>query len=106
MDLRRMNSEVNESRGEKALGSFRSLGSAEEALGEGEGGSEERVREEQTKWLTRDMRTPRHVPELEIPGLLSSNQRKHQDIWEAPKWAVTGSGYDEIYGEDGFLLKD
>lgn len=106
MNLRRMNSEVSESRGEKAHGRFRSLGSAEETLGKEEGGSEERGQEEHTKRLVSDARTPRHLPELEIPGLLSSNQRKQQDIWKAPKWAVAGSGYSEVYGEDGFLLKD
>ncbi len=106
MSLRRMNSDVSESRSEKAHGRFRSLGSAEETLGKGEGGSEERGQEEHTKRLVSDMRTPRHLPELEIPGLLSSNQRKQQDIWKAPKWAVAGSGYSEVYGEDGFLLKD
>lgn len=106
MDLRRMNSEASESRGENAHRRFRSLGSGEETLGEGEGGSEEKGQEEQREGLARNMRTPRHLPELEIPGLLYSNQRKQQDVWEAPRWAVAGNGYDEVYGEDGFLLKD
>ncbi len=103
MDLRRMNSEVSESKGEKAHRRFRSLGSAEEVLGEGDGGSEEKGREEQREGLAEDVRTPRHVPELEIPGLLFSNQTKQEDIWDAPKWAVAGNGHGELYGEDGFL---
>ena len=102
MDLRRMNSEVSESGGDKAHRRFRSLGAAHEAIEEGKGEIEERVRIESYVGLIEDIMTPRRMPEVEIPGLLFSARRNEEGVWEAPKWVV-GHGDDGLYGEDGFL---
>ena len=102
MDLRRMNSDVSKSGNEKAHRRFHSLGSAEHTVDEGEAGSEQWGRTGSKEKLTEGMRTPRHVPELEIPGLLFSDRKNEDGVWEAPKWAI-GHGDDGLYGEDGFL---
>ena len=101
IDLRRMNSEVSKSGAEKAHRRFQSLG-AEDLFEEGAGRSEAGGRKESPECLSDDMRKPRYVLDLEIPGLLFAARRNEEGVWEAPKWA-NRHGDDGLYGDDGFL---
>ena len=103
IDLRRMNSEVSKSGGEKAHRRFRSLGSAEHTIDGGEVDNEQRGDTGRNERPAESVRTPRHTPDVEIPELLFSTRRNEDGVWEAPKWAI-GHGDDGLYGEDGFLL--
>ena len=101
IDLRRMNSEVSKSGAEKAHRRFQSL-EAEDLIEEGAGQSEAGGQKESIERLSDDMRMPRYMPEVEIPGLLFAARRNEEGVWEAPKWANRHDD-DEIYGDDGFL---
>ena len=105
MNLRRMNSEVSESGGERAHRRFRSLGSAENAIEEREGGREERGGAPAIQRVSEGVSTPRYLPEIEIPGLEFSSVKMEDDIWDTPRWSVAESNHhgDELYGADGFL---
>ena len=96
MDLRRMNSDVSKSGSDKAHRRFRSLENAEHAIDEVEAGIEQLGRIGTKEKLTESMKTPKQMPELEIPRLLFSASRKEDGLWEAPKWAI-GHGDDALY---------